>query len=176
MNTRDAMKTDFSEYLNSQEITPPHDIERAVTARVRSDLSPSVTKVFIKILGVHSVVSLLSLSFCSQFGVQTLRVSDLMDFMMARFGHSLCHLICGGFYLGMSSLALALWLRPEDLRGLKRHPLLQVSLLILASLGVFVCIGEEVLALPTLFWIAGSYVSALVGIEVGWKLRSSGLN
>jgi hypothetical protein len=166
------LNEEFSEFLSAQELAPPISAREAVLSHVHRDLNPSGQKVFLKMLGVHSVVSLFSLSICSQFGVRSLRIYDAMDSMMAIVGHTYCMAFCGLLYLGLSALALSLFLRPEEIKIIRRHRIFQLTALAGVSLGVFLCLGAEVLFVPGALWIVGSLVGGITTLELGWTLRS----
>ena len=163
---------EFYEFMSAPEVTPPAAVRNSVLSRVRSDLNPSNQQVFLKMLAVHSVVSLFSLSICSQFGIQFLRIYDAMGAMMSLVGHTYCMAFCGLLYLGISALALSLLLRPEEIKVVRRHRIMQLTLLSGLSLGVFLCIGAQVLLLPGALWIVGSLIGGITTLELGWMLRS----
>jgi hypothetical protein len=163
---------EFNEFLSASELVPPVMAREAILARVNRDLNPPSQNVFLKMLGVHAVVSLFSLSICSQFGVQSLRLYDAMESMMTVVGGTYCMAFCGLLYLGLSALALSLFLNPEEIKVIRRHQILQFTLLTGVSLGVFLCLGAKVLLFPGTLWIAGSLVGGISTLELGWMLRS----
>lgn len=165
------LSEEFNEFMSSPEFIPPHAIRERVFNQIYRELNPSIPTVFLKMLSVHCFVSLFSLSICSQFGVQFLNVYDAMESMMALLGHSYCMIFCGLLYLSVSALALGLFLKPEEIKVIRRNPLLQFSMLAGISLGVFLCIGAEVLFIPGALWIAGSLVGGIAGLELGWMVR-----
>lgn len=163
---------EFNQFLSAPEITPPNAAREAVLTHVNRELNPSNQNVFLKMLGVHTVVSLFSLSICSQFGIQSLKLYDAMGSMMEAVGHTYCMAFCGLLYLGISALALSLLLKPEEIKVIRRHKVLQFTLLTGVSLGVFLCLGAEVLLFPGAIWIAGSLIGGIATLELGWWLRS----
>lgn len=163
---------EFDEFMSASGMTPPLAVREAVLTHVHEELNPSNQSVFLKMLGVHTVVSLFSLSICSQFGIQSLRIYDAMESMMSVVGHTYCMAFCGLLYLGISALALSLLLKPEEIKVIRRHKLLQLTVLTCVSLGVFLCLGAKVLLLPGTLWIAGSLTGGIASLEFGWLLRS----
>lgn len=173
MTMKDKKITEeFNEFLSAPEVAPPIAACDAVLSQVNRELNPSNQSVFLKMLGVHTVVSLFSLSICSQFGVQFLKLYDAMDSMMEVVGHTYCMAFCGLLYLGISALAFSLLLRPEEIRVIRRHKILQLTLLSGVSLGVFLCLGAKILLIPGTLWIAGSLIGGIATLELGWMLRS----
>ena len=167
-----TLNEEFNAFLSASEIAPPTGVREAVLSYVTKDLNPSNQSVFLKMLGIHSVVSLFSLSICSQFGVQTLRLYDAMESMMAVVGHTYCMAFCGLLYFTISALALSFLLRPEEIKVIRRHKVLQLTLLAGVSLGVFLCLGATVLFLPSILWVTGSLVGGIVSLELGWMIRA----
>ncbi len=171
-STNEKLGQEFSEFLSAPEMNPPIVLREAVIDRIRADLNPANSAVFLKMLGVHTFVSLFTLSICSQFGIQSLRLYDAMDSMMSVVGSTYCMALCGMLYLGLSALMLSFVLRPEEIKVIRRHRFLQLALLTGVSLGVFLCLGAQVLLLPGTLWVAGSLVGGLSTFELGWMLRS----
>jgi hypothetical protein len=167
------VRDDFNEFFSAQEVPPPKILQETIFARVHDDLFPSFQRVFLKVLGVHALVSLFSLSICSQFGIQLFHIADAMNTFMDVVGHAYCMFFCGALYLGLSALVLGMILKPEDVRAIRRHRLLQFSLLAGISMGVFLCVGAEILLLPGILWFAGSMLSSALALELGWNVRSS---
>ena len=87
-------------------------------------------------------------------------------------GHTYCMAFCGLLYLGISALSLSLLLKPEEIKVIRRHKILQLTLLSGVSLGVFLCLGAEVLLIPGTLWVAGSLIGGISTLELGWLLRS----
>lgn len=166
------LSEEFNEFLSAPEVAPSSRMSEAVLSRVHQELNPSNQSVFLKVLGIHAVVSLFSLSICSQFGIQSLKLYDAMDSMMDVVGPRYCMALCGVLYLGLSALALSLLLRSEEIKVIRRHPVLQLTLLAGVSLGVFLCLGAKVLLVPGALWIGGSLIGGMMSFEFGWRLRT----
>ena len=169
-NERARQKFEF--FCNSDEIAPSLTVSSAVRDFVRRDLNPSVNHVFMKVLGVHAVVSLFSLSICSQFGIRTFSKVDLMDHMMTVVGHTYCMAFCGALYLGLSALALSAILQPQEIKLIRQHTLLQMTVLTGISMGVLLCVGASIFLLPGILWLIGSVTGGALGLELGWMIRS----
>jgi hypothetical protein len=166
------LNQEFQDFLSATETAPQASVSNNILSLINGDLNPSFQKVFMKVLGIHSVTSLLSLSLCSQFGIRTFSFFDLMHTFMKMTGPTICLALCGALYLGLSSLMISLFLSPEEVRKIRLQKGLQITLLSGASLGVFLCLGAEMLFLPMIFWFVGSLSGGIVTLEVGWLLRS----
>lgn len=166
---------DFNDFLNAPEISPPTSVTSNVTSKVHRDLNPSNFRVGAKILGIHAGLSLVTLSICSQFGLQLFSVMDLMQSFMRIAGHTYCMAFCGALYIGSSAFALSLLLSPEEVLTVRRNRILQFLILSGVSLAAFIFFGAEVLLVPALLWIGGAFLAWVASVEVGWSIRTIAL-
>lgn len=166
------LNEEFLEFLSASPIQPSARISEQILSRVHRELNPPRGRLFMKILGIHAFVSVVSLSVCSQFGVQAFPLYDAMNSFMQVMGHTYCLAVCGFLYLAASSLTFSFVLTPEEIRAIRKDRYSLILALAGVSLGVFLCVGTEVLALPSVFWLGGALVGGFGAFEVGWKLRS----
>jgi hypothetical protein len=161
---------EYAEFLSTENSGVPADLSEVVTSRVRSDLHPSSLKVFGEISLIQFGAGLVSLLFCPQFDVSFTSGMGVMPYLM-RYGEGVCMLGCGAVFTAASLLASSLLLRPEEVRVLKSHRLLQLTLLATLSLGAFLCVGAEIMVTLGLAWILGAVVGGTASLELGWTLR-----
>ncbi len=166
-----SMTEEFIDFLSAPEVNPDPQVLNKILAYVREDLNPSRSRVFMKILGIHAVVSTFSLSLCSQFGIQTFPLYDAMNDFMKVMGHSYCLALCGFLYLAVSAVAFSFSLRLPEIQLIRKDKYVQLLMIIGVSLGVFLCFGEGVLTLPAVFWMGGAIFGGMGAFEVGWKIR-----
>src|SRR5690606_26669721 len=115
-----------------------------VSKRMEPLLNPSPFRVFGKLLGIHSVVGFFSLSFCHQFELNPFKTSHSLDnWFMAVGGHSVCMIVCGVLFLGLSVLASGYFLSLEEARALRRTGFPQSFALGTLSLILFHSVGAE---------------------------------
>jgi hypothetical protein len=118
----------------------------------------------VKLLGIHALATLLTLSICPQFGVEGLKsFFDLSEVLM-RFGHTACQAMCGMIYFSISMATASLVIRREELFFLKRHRALFSLALVFFSFGFFVMNTSWELEVPFVTaWmiggLAGSFFS-----------------
>ena len=166
------LSKEFEEFLQAKEMSPTVASYETIFSVVHRDLNPTSRSVFLKMLAIHSVVSFFTLSFCSQFGIRTLPIFDLMFSMMSLAGERYCMAFCGIFYVGVSAVTLSFLLTPEEVQVIRKTKLLQLTLLSGISLGVFLGFGATVVLWPGIIWFLGSILGGSLGIELGWFLRS----
>ncbi|HLG18842.1 MAG TPA: hypothetical protein VI895_03360 [Bdellovibrionota bacterium] len=160
---------EFQEFMTAESMDPPRGLTESLLVKVRADLNPPAWKVFFKLGGIHTIVGSLTLLICPQFGLGP--SLGLMKYLM-KLGPHACMFGCGILFLGASALVASLVLRLEEIRVLRKTVLLQFALLGLASIGVFLCLGADVILDLGLVWILGSILGGIATLELGWLIRS----
>jgi hypothetical protein len=163
---------DFGEFVSSNTNSPvPEDISKSILNRVHRALNPSSWLVFSKILGIHVVVSTLSLAVCDQFGTTPFKTGiSFADYFM-KFGHSTCMALCGFLFVGLSVSAACFLLKPEELSVFYRNSFVQAIALSLISIGILMAFGAEILIGVGALWILGAVLGGLAPIHVFTKLK-----
>jgi hypothetical protein len=161
---------DFQEFMSVEGEEPPRNLSNQILSKIHGSLNPSQIKVFSKLLLIHLIVGTITLLFCPQFGLSPLGSMGLMGLLM-KFGDYVCMLGCGAVFLGGTSLTAALILRPEEIRVLRDHRILQLSVLCLVSAAVFFILGYSIQLNLTLTWLIGALFSGVLLLELAWKMR-----
>jgi hypothetical protein len=173
--------SEYQEFLNTKEITPPSSLSEQVLSTIHSNFNPSLWFVFLKLLAVHAIIGTITLIFCPQFGISPIsntRYANLgipnigMAHILMHYGETACMLGCGAIFLGGSALAASMILRPEEIRVIRKTQILQLPLLAFLSLSLFNFIGIEVAMYYGLFWLLGSILGGITTFEFGWALRN----
>lgn len=161
---------DFLEFSSTEATNPPDSISGSILSKVRADLEPSVFSVFWKTAFLHFLVGGLTILYCPQFGISATSSMGLMPHLM-KYGESVCMLGCGALFSGASLLVVSLLLRPEEVKVLKEHQVLQLTFLSSLSLGAFICLGGDVVFSLGLVWALGAIVGGALSLELGWIYR-----
>lgn len=161
---------EFNEFLNAPPLAPSARVNEAILGAVHRDLNPSLLKVFTQATLIQVVVGFSTLLFCPQFGIHIGDGMGLMAIFM-RFGETACMAACGAVFLGSSSLVMALTLRAEVLRQIRRHRALQLALMLTLSFGAFICFGEVAVGGLTMAWVMGAALGGFATLELGWLVR-----
>lgn len=162
---------EYETFLKADEDVPPA-VSDSVLKRMERLLNPSPLRVFAKILGIHSVVGFFSLSFCHQFELNPFRTSHSLDnWFMSVGGHSVCMIVCGVLFLGLSILASGYFLSLEEARALRRTGFPQSFALGALSLGLFHTIGAELALTIGALWLLGALIGGFVATEAVWKVK-----
>lgn len=148
---------DFEVFVTAaEESLPPKSFEK-LKSRVASDLHPSAWLVFFKVLGVHSLMGVFSLSICDQFGMSPFDSGiSLSDYFM-KFGHSFCMVLCGFLFLFVSIVSALVLLKREERRVFRQNCLIQIFSLTVLSLATFIFLGTEMALAIGFFWFLGAF-------------------
>lgn len=165
------MNFDFKEFQNTKAINPPDALSSKILDQVKRDLHPSAFKVFSKLSIIHFLVGVATLAICPQFGLKLFGDDLGLMSVFMHFGHYGCMMACGFFFLGSSVCVASLILKPEELRVIRANRLAQFLSLALLSLGFFIMVDTEILALYAFLWLIGSLCGALTMTEVVWAFR-----
>jgi hypothetical protein len=164
--------TEFREF-ESGKARVPRELSERVRGRIHGLLHPSVAAVLGRLGLVHLASALVTLSVCPQFGVRVAGEGmGLMHWFMG-LGDLGCAIACGAVFLGTSGLAAGLLLRPEEVRVIRRHRVLELGSLSLGSLGVFIMLNPAgIVATFAAAWVFGSLLGAAALLEAAWALRT----
>jgi hypothetical protein len=165
---------DFHEFVKSEGVPVPENISKVLLSRVHADLNPSPWTIFGKMVGIHLVVGTLSLAICDQFGMSPFRTGfSLSDYFM-KFGHSMCMVLCGVLFVGLSASAGGVVLRPEELRVLSQNSILQIFGLSAISLGLFAVFGADFTWVIGFLWLLGAMLGGVAMSKVVWSRHVKG--
>lgn len=161
---------EFQEFTSAPEMIPPPIFTERIMDQIRKDLNPAAWRVFAKVGFLHVFAGSLSLMLCPQFGMNPMHHGGLMMVFMS-MGPYPCMFACGAFFVGISALLAGLILRPEEVRVVRRTRVVQFGILSLLSIGVFLCMGAEIIGSLALAWVLGSVIGGLATLELGWVVR-----
>jgi hypothetical protein len=172
MSPSDQASKDYQEFIGTTPVAPPLALTSAILTAVRHELSPSAWSVFFKLLSIHALSAVITLSICPQFGFRLLGDGHGLMAHFMRFGSAGCMAACGFFFLGTSLLVASLLLQPAQLRVVRERRWVEIGSLAILSLAFFAAITPGILLSPALFWLAGALAGAMCVMELGWRLRA----
>jgi len=176
MNQRELDKREWEKeyqiFNASPDVSPPQLLTESVFQMIERKLHPSPWIVFLKLLGIHSVVSTSTLFMCGQFGVSLRSGSmGLMDTMMI-YGDTVCMLTCGFIFLGGSVLMALVLFGRDNLLAIKRTAPYQISALALLSLLGFLILPDAALTFNLVLpWLLGAMAGGYSLFLGGFKIR-----
>ncbi len=161
---------EFAEF-SSPEIAQTK-VAPALFQKVKDRLFPSPWKVFAKVVALHTVVGLLSLAICNQFGLNPFQTQQsLTDWFMKIAGHQFCMFFCGVFFMTTTYLLANFFLNLEELESIRRHQWLQTGIIGLVSLAAFYFFGAEFVAILVILWSIGALLGGFLAIESSYRFR-----
>ena len=166
------MNKEFQQFINQNAEAVPSHLSDIIFKEVHADLDPSWSQIFGKVVLIHTVLGFVTLSICSQFGLQTFPVLDLMYAFMSVVGPKYCMAFCGAIFLGGSAFSFAMLLTRPELLKVRKNGVLQILILSILSLAILAFFGAEVLLIPALLWLTGATVAGVLSLELGVRVRN----
>ncbi len=150
---------------------PPAELSEIILAKVRRDLDPPAIQVFIKLLGIHTVVSFLTLNLCPQFGFRLFGEGPgLMAYFM-KFGDAGCMAACGVIFLGATTFISSILLSRDEARKLIRQWPVHGLVLAGFSLAFFLSVDAYITFSAVIWWTIGSLMGGYASLRGGLLLR-----
>ena len=153
---------DFQEFIEIPTEAPSVDISNQILSKIQNELNPKPQIIFLKLLGIHSIVGTLSLMICNQFDMNPFNTSFSLSNYFMKFGHSFCMFLCGVLFISFSIIASGFLLRTEEVRILRKTSYLQVFALSCISLGVFAALGSDIALTIGILWFIGAQLGGLL--------------
>ena len=167
-----SWEKDFVDFLSSESAPPPGRLSAQVGSQIATFLDPSPWHVFSKLCAIVFAVSLANLAVCPQFGLSYFRNYHLVHFFMSLgLGHIGCNLICGAFFIGTAIVVAVIFIKPEELRVLRKTGFLQISAISALALAMFIALGATVFLPIAVAWLIGAFTAGVLTIEVAHWLR-----
>ena len=167
---------DFLDFMNSEGINPPGELNNKILDYVKNDLNPSHKIVFGKLLAVQIFIGFFTLIFCPQFNLSLTNNYELFHYFHHKFGESICMAICGSIFVGSGALLAAYMLKDSEIRKIEGSRFLYYFSIVSIALTVFLLFGADVYLNLAMFWFIGAYVGGLIVFEVNRVIRREVFN
>ena len=146
----------FEEFSENSEVEF-NNSAKAVRDTISYELNVSQPQVFLKAIAIHTGTAAITLSVCPQFGLNPLGTSSLNLFeAFMYFGHSVCSVLCGLFFIGMSLFSTQLLLSFDEWRVFQQNNWKLSAGLVATSLIAFAFLNADFNALYIEYWLAGT--------------------
>ncbi len=171
-NNNNEWLKDYQDFIDADKTSVSKEATDGVFSKLQNLLNPSAWIVFLKILSIHLVTGVISLSFCHQFGLNPFNTKySLADWFMSVGGHSICMIGCGVTFVSISLFAAGYFLTVEEVNALKRNEFLQNFSLGLISLGAFAAFGAELAIGMAGLWLLGSVIGGFIATLTISKIK-----
>ncbi len=154
----------------------PSSVSQQLLSFVRSELNPSLQRIFAKGLAIHAVVAVISLIFCPQFGIGFLSRGDGLMAVYMTLGPAWCALFCGATFLGLSSLLTAFLLKPEEIKRANSFGYAYFPLLTAISFAALMLGGGRADVETFALWSLGAFVGGWGILKLGAMFRFRALS
>lgn len=155
---------DFKEFAACEDMAVPEELSKKVLMSIQSQMNPSAWLVFLKVLGIHSIVGTLSLGICNQFGMNPFNTEfSLMDYFM-KYGHTVCMTLCGFVFVSLSISIAILVLNSDEVRVFKKNSYIHIFSVSLFSLASFLTFGAEITLNFGFLWMIGAFLGGYTPI------------
>lgn len=168
--------TDYDLFLQQEGTSVPEGVSQNILKSIGRLLKPNPYFVFLKILGIHSLMGFLSLSVCHQFGINPFNTSaSLSDWVMNLWGHGACMVFCGILFVSLGLGLSGFFLTLEEIKELRHHQFLQTLALGSISLLIFFMIGADLAIFFAGLWLLGALLGGVAATETIWFFRKMSL-
>ena len=167
MKENRKIQQEFEDFLRPHDGHPSQKQSLEIRSLIHAKLHPSSWFVFLKLFLIHTVTSLVTLSFCSQFGVRLFGEGHGLTHYFMYFGSYGCVALCGAFLMGTSFFVASLILKSEEIKTVYAGLPLYIGVLIILSLSLFMIVSSDILVGYALTWIGGAIVGSFVLFNVG---------
>lgn len=169
-NKKENWESEFTDFLRTKSVEVPAKLTESILVQIHSELNPSFLHVFKRMSFIHLAVGFVTLMFCPQFNISITSQLGLVPYLM-QFGHEVCTFGCGAIFVGISILISSFYLKPEEIKVLKKQVFLQLITLSSLTLGFFVAVGAEIVLSLGLIWLSGATIGGVLSLDLGWTLR-----
>lgn len=162
---------DYQDFLSS-ETEVPSELTQIVQMNIFKLLNPSPWVTFTKLLGIHIIVGILSLSVCHQFEINPFNTSfSLSDWFMNMGGHAFCMVACGFVFIVGTIFAAGYFFTIEELKALKKNEFIQTLSLGLISLSLLLAVGAKIALGIALLWLFGGILGGFIATQAVLKIK-----
>lgn len=145
----------------------PNSVNEKILSEIKSRLNPDLKTLLLKVVFIHLITALVSLSVCPQFGFALFRTNlNLMDLFM-KISPQFCDLACGAFFTMASVMSALVVLSRDELRMIRHRQMLATMILTLSSIGFLIMLNPQLFVQFTLLWILGCIGGAWLTLGLG---------
>lgn len=165
-------RLDYQDFINSEEINPPKELDEKILSFVKKELDPSHQAIFLKLIGIQAFIGLLSMLFCPQFNLSLTNSYDLFHYFHYNFGESICMLICGSIFVGSGAIFAAYTLNLAEVKKIHKSSFLYFTSISILSISVFMILGTKLYLNLVFFWFIGATLSSVILFNFNKVVRS----
>ena len=162
---------DFNDFKHNDSNSPGKSLDLKIFNYVRSEIDPSVTVVFSKLIGVQALIGFITLTFCPQFSLSLTNNHELFHYLHYQFGKSICMAICGSIFIGTGAVVSAYLLKSSEIQKVRRSSLLYYFSITSIALAFFTLLGPNMYLKLAGFWFIGAFIAGISMLELNFYVR-----
>lgn len=168
----EEMNRDYESFMSATDVSVPARLSDTIRTKVHADLNPPPLHVFTKVGFLHLAVGSLTLAFCPQFGMEFTSLAQKFVHHLNGYHSFWCSLACGAVFLGTGTLFTFLFLRPEELRVVRRQRFLHFPVYALIAAVMLAAVGT-INFVPTQLatWALGGFLAMTAISSIMLPLR-----
>ncbi len=169
-NEQDIRK-EFVEFISTDQIAPGKHLDRAILTKVKSDLHPSLWKVYGKFTMIEAAAGLATLAICPQFGLGFGRHNQFLHDLYSTISPFLFYLLCGVLFVVLGAILGSLVLNRAEIRATGNSKYLYFAIYSTIAYLILITLGAEVFVVSSLAWVLGALVGNILAFEAVVRLR-----
>ena len=162
---------DFQDFVASSGNTPVKSLDDQVLSYVATDMESSHFKVFLKLLGIQSLIGILTLTFCPQFDLSLTNQTELFHYFHRQYGSQICFALCGAIFIGSGTIFASYILTAIEINKIKESEFLYYLTLTGVMIIALSLLGANVYLEAAAFWFVGAWTAGLIMFETNRMIR-----
>jgi len=162
---------DFKDFKDSHNSTPRKMTRSHILDIIKTELNPSHTLVFTKLLCIQAFVGVLTLLFCPQFELSLTNNYDLFHFFHHKFGALACMSICGFIFIGSGAIFSAYLLKAEEIYKIKQTRHLYYFAISGLTILCFLFLGADIYLDLVSMWFVGAVIGGVLMLNLNKAIR-----
>ncbi|MCK5882064.1 MAG: hypothetical protein KAG61_00125 [Bacteriovoracaceae bacterium] len=155
---------DFNDFLTSGDKAPPKKLDQLLMSKIKADLDPLHSVVFIKLLFIQAFIGFLSLLFCPQFELSLTNNFKLFHFFHHNLGTYWCMAACGTVFIGSGAIVASLILSGRERAKVLSSKGLYSMAITGIALSFFIIFGTRIYLDILSFWALGATISGILSM------------
>lgn len=163
--------SDFQDFMENKENTPPRNLDDTIYKIISKDLTPSTSIIFFKLLGLQLILGSLTMLFCPQFELSLTNHYELFHYFHHNFGDIVCMIICGFIFMGPTGIMASIILSSEEIRTIKFSVPLYYMAITGLSMSLFLSLGASFYFEYATIWAISCVISSTLCFELGRLIK-----
>lgn len=166
MDDKNKLLDGYKEFLTATPVEPPREVTESILNYVRGDLATSHFQIFTKLILLHALASVVTLSVCPQFGISIFGNGIGLLTVFSKFGIYGCLTVCAALYVGVSFFLSSLILKSYEWDRLRKFGVLYSFGIGILSLLIFMLLGADIVFKYGAVWLMSATFAGLLTLQI----------